>query len=222
MQTQTSEAPSSASFLAEASKRLAMTFDLQAAVRCMTELSVPELGTASLVFLLEDEQTLTHLAAKHVDPRRELPCKGLVALHLNHIDQVERAVSNPGGVQRRAQGRLRGLGLRPQSLEDEPTLFILRRESLRARQVRLLPQHHQERRRLASGLPGEHAGIELRLSGEGRKKKDKSREGQEDREFPLHQPGILAARLSFRADRANGDRGVMPSRAGVKMPPFCM
>ena len=78
MQTQTSEAPSSASFLAEASKRLAMTFDLQAAVRCMTELSVPELGTASLVFLLEDEQTLTHLAAKHVEPRREHLVMGLL------------------------------------------------------------------------------------------------------------------------------------------------
>jgi signal transduction histidine kinase len=62
---------SRASFLAEASKRLAASLDLATTVQCMTELSVPELGDACLICLLSDTQTVTEVSARHVDPQRQ-------------------------------------------------------------------------------------------------------------------------------------------------------
>jgi signal transduction histidine kinase len=62
---------SRASFLAQASKRLASSLDLQETMQCMTEVSVPALGTACLVFLLKDEQTVIDVTARHSDPRRQ-------------------------------------------------------------------------------------------------------------------------------------------------------
>src|SRR5262249_35825968 len=62
---------SRASFLAEASKRLAASLDLATTVQCMTELSVPELGDACLICLLSDGQTVTEVSARHVDPQRQ-------------------------------------------------------------------------------------------------------------------------------------------------------
>jgi signal transduction histidine kinase len=65
-------------FLADASKRLAASLDLQRTLRCMVEVSVPALGEACLVYLLNDGPTRGQIAAaKHVDPRREALLTGL-------------------------------------------------------------------------------------------------------------------------------------------------
>jgi signal transduction histidine kinase len=58
-------------FLAQASKQLGSSIDLEQTVRCMTELSVPELGPACLVCLLDDEHFVTQVTTRHVDPRRQ-------------------------------------------------------------------------------------------------------------------------------------------------------
>ena len=42
-----------ASFLADASKRLSASLELEVVVRCMAELGVPELGSASLICTFE-------------------------------------------------------------------------------------------------------------------------------------------------------------------------
>jgi signal transduction histidine kinase len=65
-------AASQAIFLADASKRLAGSLDLQVTSRCLADLSVPELGEACIVYLLADGHTVGQLAAaKHVDADRE-------------------------------------------------------------------------------------------------------------------------------------------------------
>jgi signal transduction histidine kinase len=64
---------SRASFLADASKRLSASLDLEAVMRCMAELGVPQLGSASLICMVDDAGAVTHVSAKHLDPhRREL------------------------------------------------------------------------------------------------------------------------------------------------------
>jgi signal transduction histidine kinase len=62
-----------AAFLAEASKRLAGSLDLQLTLRCMAELSVPNLGDACVVCLLAEGGARPGEVgvAKHVDASRE-------------------------------------------------------------------------------------------------------------------------------------------------------
>lgn len=62
---------SRAAFLAEASKRLAASFDVDDTLHCVAELSVPELGTACLVFLLAEGRNVSNVVARHSDPRCE-------------------------------------------------------------------------------------------------------------------------------------------------------
>jgi signal transduction histidine kinase len=71
MSRDTSGSRSHAVFLAEASKRLAASLDVDDTLRCMAELSVPELGTACLVYSLADGRSVSGVVARHRDPRRE-------------------------------------------------------------------------------------------------------------------------------------------------------
>ncbi len=66
---------SHAAFLADASKRLARSLDLQLTLRGMAELSVPTLGDACVVCLLPDggSSPCEVSMARHVDPSREEP-----------------------------------------------------------------------------------------------------------------------------------------------------
>jgi signal transduction histidine kinase len=62
---------SRAVFLADASKRLAASLDLNVTMRCMTDLSVPELGAACLVFQFVDGRCVGPVIARHADARLE-------------------------------------------------------------------------------------------------------------------------------------------------------
>ena len=77
-----------ATFLAEASKRLAGSLDPQLTLRCMAELSVPELGEACIVCLLTERGPTPGEVAvvKHVDVRRErlLTCRAHSAFSAPH------------------------------------------------------------------------------------------------------------------------------------------
>ncbi len=60
-----------ASFLADASKRLSASLELEVVVRCMAELGVPQLGSASLICTVDDAGAVGHCSAKHWEPQRE-------------------------------------------------------------------------------------------------------------------------------------------------------
>jgi signal transduction histidine kinase len=62
---------SRAVFLAEASKRLGASLDVEDTLHCVAELSVPELASACLVYLLADGRNVSDVFAKHHDLRRE-------------------------------------------------------------------------------------------------------------------------------------------------------
>src|SRR5882762_8712431 len=57
-----------ANVLVEASERLAASLDLETTLRCMTDLTVPRLGDACLIYLLDDGLALSDVIVKHVDP----------------------------------------------------------------------------------------------------------------------------------------------------------
>jgi signal transduction histidine kinase len=59
---------SDAVFLADASKGLAASLDVDLTLGSMADLSIPELGTACLVCLLSDAMYVTQVIARHVDP----------------------------------------------------------------------------------------------------------------------------------------------------------
>jgi signal transduction histidine kinase len=67
-----------ASFLAEASRRLATSIDLSVTLQTVADLSVPKLGDACLMCLVDDDQTIHDVAVKHADARRQAMLAGLV------------------------------------------------------------------------------------------------------------------------------------------------
>jgi signal transduction histidine kinase len=68
--TPCSTAGPSQRLLADASKRLAASLDIQVTLRRVVEVGLPSLGEACLVFLLRDGRTIESLVTGHIDPAR--------------------------------------------------------------------------------------------------------------------------------------------------------
>jgi signal transduction histidine kinase len=69
--------PTRAAFLAEASKHLAGSLELEVTARSMSELCLPHLGDACVVCVLSDAHTIGLVATNHRDPLRQAPLAGL-------------------------------------------------------------------------------------------------------------------------------------------------
>lgn len=84
------KARSPASFLCQASKRLAVSLELSDTLRCMADLCVPTLGQACILYVFDEGLMSGRVAAvRHVDPVREKLLEGLARQAFSGKDQSQ-------------------------------------------------------------------------------------------------------------------------------------